>query len=36
MATVYYDRYGNWQGEIPSLLGEIIPYIVVDVGFFPL
>ena len=40
--TTYFDRYGNYQGEIPSLPGEIVPYIVEQAGggvtyicFFP-
>ena len=32
MATKFFDRYGNCQGDIPSLPGEIIPYIVEDAG----
>jgi hypothetical protein len=32
MATTYFDRYGNYQGEIPSLPGEILPYIVEEAG----
>lgn len=42
MATNYYDRWGNLQGEIPSLPGKIIPYISEQAGggvtynrFFP-
>ena len=40
--TVFYDRYGNLQGEIPSLPGKIVPYITEQAGggvtymrFFP-
>jgi len=32
MATNYYDRWGNLQGEIPSAPGRTLPYMVEDTG----
>lgn len=32
MATVYYDRYGGFQGTNPAPPIEKIPYMVKDVG----
>ena len=30
--TTFYDRYGNPQGDIPSLPGELLAYVVDQAG----